>query len=190
MKEEIAGIIQSALMDLFDAQPDILETTSATTMTEWNLAHHFSFVLSKYLFWYDHDNDVVKRNYQSQRPDVIFHKRTKQSNNFLVVEMKKEHLINDDDKTKIIEAWFSAPLMYQYGACISISNKNDFQILLIERSTNTEVTINNIDAREYNYYKFDDYDETRNTFRETMSRDETLDPHRIETVIRKYRNRI
>jgi len=135
MTNLISEIIHASLKDLFQEQPDVLTSTRATTMTEWNLAHHFAHSLSKYLFWFDHDNDVVKRNHESKRPDIIFHKRDSDSNNFLVIEMKKSDTICNTDVDKIKNDWFSPPLSYQYGACISVDSINQYKIRVFKNNS-------------------------------------------------------
>ena len=121
MQGLLKKIIESSIIELEQQQPNILNSTSQTTMTEWNLGHHFANVLSKYIFWLNNDLDVVKRNYNNKRPDIIFHKRGLNCLNTLVLELKINDNINDSDIVKIKEDWTQDPLSYKYGACISFS---------------------------------------------------------------------
>lgn len=121
MQGLLKKIIESSVIELEQQQPNILNNTSQTTMTEWNLGHHFANVLSKYIFWLNNDLDVVKRNYNNRRPDIIFHKRGLNCLNTLVLELKIDYSINDSDIVKIKEEWTQDPLNYKYGACISFN---------------------------------------------------------------------
>jgi hypothetical protein len=87
MEKLIEMIIVSSIKNLFDTQPDILTHTYDTTMTEWNLAHHLSNELSKYIFWLNIENDVTKNHHDNKRPDIIFHIRNTKELDFLVIEM-------------------------------------------------------------------------------------------------------
>jgi len=141
MTDIISNILNSAIIDLFEEQPDILDTTSQTTMTEWNIAHHLSSNIKKYLFWLDNYNDVVKRHHQNKRPDIIFHKRKRSKYNYLVVEVKKNEEISRDDIQKIQEDWFAGELNYSYGACISFGSGQRYQIKLFKNGEAGEVNI-------------------------------------------------
>jgi|WetSurMetagenome_2_1015567.scaffolds.fasta_scaffold293933_2 hypothetical protein len=187
MINKIAGIMHSALLDLFLMQPDVLETTNQTTMTEWNLAHHYACGLSKYLFWYDHDNDVVKRNYDSKRPDTIFHKRRTNENNFLVVEMKKSIAINSADIQKIKEDWFSYPLSYRFGACVSIDSASIYKIEVFENDTDTEILATNESRRMFEYRKPAAEKGIRDRFREIMTQRNRLELRDIDAIFDGYR---
>jgi len=133
MLREQAQIIQSAISDLFANQPNILSHTDETTMTEWNLAHHLSNEISKYLFWLDNDNDVTKKIHGFRRPDMIFHRRGRSNNNWLVVELKIANSINDDDTAKITQDWLRGGLKYSFGACVSIANKDKYCIQIVSQ---------------------------------------------------------
>jgi hypothetical protein len=187
MINKISGIIHAALLDLFKMQPDVLETTNQTTMTEWNLAHHYSNSLSKYLFWYDSDNDVVKINYDKQRPDIIFHKRKTNENNFLVVEMKKSNTIDDHDIQKIKNDWFYRELEYQFGACVSVNSAYEYKIKVFENGTDNEILINNKNPRIFVYRKLEDDNNIKDRFREIMIQRRKLDLQDINTIFQRYR---
>ena len=127
MIEILKRIIESSVVELEKKQPDILISTEQTTMTEWNLGHHYANELSKYIFWLNNDIDVVKRNYNNRRPDIIFHKRKLNCLNLLVLEIKILDEINTEDFNKIKNDWMQHPLNYQYGACISF-NRNGIHV--------------------------------------------------------------
>lgn len=124
MQNLIYNILSSSIENLFSSQPNILKHTSETTMTEWNLAHHYSNEVSKYIFWLDHDIDVVKRRYHNKRPDIIYHKRGTNDYNFLVIEIKIDQNILPSEIERIKKHWFSEPLRYEYGACVSLMRAN------------------------------------------------------------------
>jgi len=131
-------------MNLFKNQPDVLTDTKQTTMTEWNLAHHLANEIAKYLFWLNHDIEVVKRNYNLKRPDIIFHKRGSNLN-FLVIELKTGRDIQHDMK-RIRNEWMKN-LGYRLGASVVISMADDWQIYLFDRNNNGN-KINSQNARK------------------------------------------
>jgi len=186
MINKISRILQSALLDLFQMQPDVLETTSQTTMTEWNLAHHYANSLSKYLFWYDNDNDVVKRNYDSRRPDIIFHMRQTIENNFLVVEMKKSIRIDFDDIKKIKDHWFIDTLRYRFGACVSVNSANEYKIKVFENNAADAILVTDKNTRMFAYRELEDENSIRTRFREIMAQRKTVDLRDINTILDKY----
>ena len=96
MIELIGAILTSAIRNLFDQQPDVLKNTSRTGMTEWNFGHHLANEIAKYIFWLNHDMDVMKRNYNNRRPDIIFHKRGSNGLNYLVIEIKCNNSTSGD----------------------------------------------------------------------------------------------
>ena len=183
--ELLADILLLALKNLFTEQPDILQNTAETTMTEWNLSHHYSYSLGKYLYWYDNDNDVTKRNLNKKRPDIIFHKRNSIENNYLVIEMKIDDEINENDIIKIKEEWFCGRLAYQYGSAISIKNNNHYKIVLIKNS-NEELCAcrdnnSNVDMHISNYNKT----EIKSKFRFMMNSNIKIPEEEIEEELKK-----
>ena len=94
--------LEQPVTKLFEHQPDIFEFTSETGQTEWNLAHHFAVELREFFPSLDHDLDVVERNYENRRPDIIFHKRGTHKANHLVIEIKRDGRASDiaEDKRK------------------------------------------------------------------------------------------
>lgn len=109
-------------------------------MTEWNFAHHLANEIAKYIFWLNHDIDVVKRNMNNHRPDIIFHKRGYNNMNFLVIEIKIGRNLSRDIK-RIKEDWMSNPLKYRFGASIKIdrSNEEDWEFTLFDRDGNANL---------------------------------------------------
>jgi len=136
MKDLISEILCSSIINLFNHQPDILTHTFQTTMTEWNFAHHLANEIAKYIFWLNHDVDVTKRNYNSKRPDIIFHKRGIDVLNILVVEIKCNNDNESDikyDIQKITEDWMQPSLSYRFGVSIVVISKNDWKVTIFER---------------------------------------------------------
>ncbi len=138
MENLIKRIIISSINNLFRNQPDVLEHTSETGMTEWNLGHHLANEIAKYIFWLDVDIDVTKRNYDNKRPDIIFHKRKSMALNFLVIEIKttnQNDFISDVDKTEYY--WVFSNLQYRFGAAVLIKGIDNYEIRIIDRVNNT-----------------------------------------------------
>lgn len=127
----IGSILVSSIRNLFAKQPDVLTHTSATGMTEWNLGHHLANEINRYIFWLNHDLDVMKRNHENRRPDIIFHRRGINSLNFLVIEIKCTNYI-DGDIRKIKEDWMSDDLCYRYGASVVIRSQREFSVRVFE----------------------------------------------------------
>lgn len=141
MNNLIKNIIFSAITNLFKNQDDIFENTYQTNITEWNLSYHLSNELKEYIWWLNCDLDVTKRNYSNKRPDIIFHKRKKNSLNFLVIELKKNKHDNKSDIDKIKDDWMRYPLHYRYGAYVNIWGIDKYEAILFDRNKN-EFNIN------------------------------------------------
>lgn len=135
----ILNIVGSSISKLFYNQPDILNHTLQTTMTEWNFAHHLANEIAKYIFWLNHDIDVVKRNYSNRRPDIIFHKRTTNVFNFLVIEIKIGGNIKQDI-TRVRDEWMKGSLNYRFGASISVEAKNNWKLIVFDKKCNKKET--------------------------------------------------
>ncbi|BBA70617.1 hypothetical protein [Geobacter sulfurreducens] len=131
MIDLIGSILISSIRNLFNKQQDVLTHTSATGMTEWNLGHHLANEINRYIFWLNHDLDVMKRNHENRRPDIIYHRRGINSLNFLVVELKCTNYI-DSDIRKIKEDWMGADLCYRYGASVVIRSQREFSVRVFE----------------------------------------------------------
>lgn len=139
LNELIKDIIYSSIKNLFHNQPDIFVNTVYTNFTEWNLSYHLSNEIAKYIFWLNVDLDVTKRNYNNRRPDIIFHKRSTNSLNYLVVELKKSKNDNQFDICKLKEDWMSKPLNYRYGVYINIWGKDNFKAIVLSDGERQEV---------------------------------------------------
>lgn len=122
----LADILNSSILNLLNNQHDILKHTSETTMTEWNLGHHFANELKKYIFWLNNDIEVTKGNLHNRRPDIIFHKRGIFSLDFLVIEVKKDQNDDRSDIKKIKNNWMNETLNYKYGAYINIWDNDGY----------------------------------------------------------------
>lgn len=127
--EQIKIILKKALDNLYKAQPDLNEFSSETNQTEWNLAHHYANEIIKFFPGYSCDLDVIKRNLNNKRPDIIIHKRGVNTNNLLVIELKKNGRRNaiEFDIDKIKSDWFGEHLNYNYGAVVNCytDDRND-----------------------------------------------------------------
>ena len=121
-ESEVKAGIERAIAQLFGNQPDIFDFTSETGQTEWNLAHHLAVEIHRCFPSFDCDLDVIKRNYENRRPDMVLHKRGTHKLNFLVVEIKLDgnRAAIEEDIEKIREYWFREPLHYEFGAVVSL----------------------------------------------------------------------
>ncbi|MBI2596774.1 hypothetical protein HYW41_01335 [Candidatus Daviesbacteria bacterium] len=138
-QKKIEETIGKAIYNLFDKQPNIFSFTSQTHQTEWNLGHHLAEEISDLWPEFDCDVDVVKTNFANNRPDIILHKRGKQSDNFLVIELKKDDTSNElgDDTRKIQQEWFQTPLLYKWGAIININSDKTYYIKVFKNGPNS-----------------------------------------------------
>jgi|GEM_PF-1172190 len=136
------SFIYSALVNLFENQPDLSQFTSETNEREPNLSFHLANELSPYFFWLQCDFDVTKVNLGNQRPDIIFHRRGTNIFNFLVVEVKRasNRQGNEMDVLKINDVWFSRQLNYRLGASVIIDEEQRrFAIHVFENKKGSEV---------------------------------------------------
>ncbi len=132
MKIEVS--LKQACTSLFKNQPNLYSFTSLTGQTEWNLTHHLSNEIRTFFEDYDCDLDISKRNLGNKRPDIVIHKRDSNTDNLLVVEVKrngKKSKINDDIK-KIKIDWFNSDLSYHFGATINLKDDMDFEVKVFE----------------------------------------------------------
>jgi hypothetical protein len=129
---ELKALIECAVADMFANQPDIFDFTPETGQTEWNLAHHLALELREAFPPLSHDFDVLKRNYDNRRPDIIFHKRRTHRFNYLVIEVKRDATQREvsEDAEKIKTYWFKAPLRYVFGATVDLrsNGKHNVQV--------------------------------------------------------------
>jgi hypothetical protein len=128
-------ILSAAVDNLFINQPNIFDFTSETGQSEWNLSHHLANEINKLLPNLDCDLDVIKVNIGNKRPDIIFHKRGSNKNNFLVIEVKRGGYPSEikEDISKIRSYWFGERLCYKFGAVINLKKKN-YEIKLFSNS--------------------------------------------------------
>lgn len=136
MKEtKIQSNLEEAIKRLYLNQPNIFRFTPETNQTEWNLAHHLANEICSFFPKYDCDLDVSKINLGNRRPDIIFHKRGKKKQNYLVIEMKLDghpSEINHDIE-KIKQYWFAERLSYNFGAVININSDKTFGVRVFKR---------------------------------------------------------
>jgi len=137
---EIKETIEKAIIDLFKNQENIFDFTPQTGQTEWNLAHHLAIEIHKFFPRYNCDIDVTKHNYGNKRPDMIFHKRGGNGENFLVVEVKFNGTPNDlqNDGDKIKANWFLRPLLYQFGAVVNLKSDKTGDVYLFQNEQNPQ----------------------------------------------------
>ncbi len=136
-QSELTSILEQAIAKLFERQPNIFEFTSETGQTEWNLAHHLAVELREFFPSFDHDLDVMKRNYENRRPDIIFHKRGTHEANHLVVEIKRDgdpHEVEADIE-KIHAHWFQGRLHYKFGAVVNLRSDGKHEIQVFKNTT-------------------------------------------------------
>lgn len=131
--KEMTEILEKAVQALFANQPTILNLTSETQQTEWNLAHHLANEIHKFFPKLDYDVDIIKVNLGRKRPDIVFHTRGSHKDNLLVVEVKRDGSAADlkDDLEKIREYWFSDRLRYRFGAVINLTDDKQYQIQVV-----------------------------------------------------------
>lgn len=130
-QENILKAVVSAMGWLWLHQPDLSEWFSEETLEhEPNLSFHFANEIRKHFPELDCDFDLIKRNLDNKRPDIIFHLRWRQDFNILAIEIKR--IWNKDvrswrcesDENKILKYWFSEPLCYKYGLSLIINEQN------------------------------------------------------------------
>jgi len=133
---ELKSILEQAIVRLFERQPNIFNFTPTTGQTEWNLAHHLAVELCEFFPSLDHDLDVLKRDYDNRRPDIIFHTRGTHKANYLVVEIKRDGNPReiDSDVEKIMAYWFRAPLLYEFGAVVNLRTDGNHEVRVIENA--------------------------------------------------------
>lgn len=135
-RDIIKGILRSAVAKLYQKEPDINCFSSETGQTEWNLAAHLAPEICKYFNGYSYDIDVVKPHLGNRRPDIIIHKRGTNTQNLLVVEVKRNGspTATDEDADKIREHWFSVRLAYKFGATINLTTDQQPGVEVFENS--------------------------------------------------------
>jgi hypothetical protein len=128
--------LNTAVDSLFTNQPNIFDFTPETGQSEWNLSHHLANEISKLLPNLDCDLDVIKVNIGNKRPDIIFHKRGSNKNNFLIVEVKRDgkswEIKGDVEKIKLF--WFKNNLKYLFGATINLKSNKEKAISVFKNT--------------------------------------------------------
>ena len=118
-------------------QRKFFEFTNGTNQSEWNISHHLANkindILIKLKYDYDCDIEVIKSSFENKRPDIIFHRRGT-TNNFLVIEVKRDDHDMLSDLNKIKYNWFSAPLSYKFGASIAIDDNKKVTVEVIKNN--------------------------------------------------------
>lgn len=132
MKDLICKILCSSIKTLFVNQFDIFDFTHQTGETEWNLCHHLSTEISKYIFWLNHDIDLTKNYFNGKRPDIIFHKRGINALNYLAIEVKHRGASSSEDIRRIKKYWMGHPLNYRFGASVNITNLNKYKAIVFQ----------------------------------------------------------
>jgi hypothetical protein len=88
--------------------------------TEWAICGRLKTEIEKEFEGYDVDIELKKDD--GRRPDIVVHKLGKQTDNLLVIQVKKHPTFKDieEDINKIKETFFRNPYNYEYGMFISI----------------------------------------------------------------------
>ncbi|GAH63933.1 unnamed protein product [marine sediment metagenome] len=134
--QDIEKKLKNSIKCLFVNQEDLFKYTTESGFTEWNLAHHLASEIHKEFPRHQLDVELVKHSFKNKRPDIVLHKRGTNSNNFLIIEIKRNKP-SQKDLEKIRKNWFKPPLSYRFGASIMISDKGDFEIKVVKNLDNT-----------------------------------------------------
>ena len=137
---EVKDKLTIAGQRLFESQPDLFSFTDATHQSEWNLARHFVNELHKEFPEYRCDTEVIKVGCGNMRPDIIVHRRGTHEFNLLVVEIKRKKADIESDIKKTTEYWFRAPLRYEFGAVVVISDAEPLYIFVVENVATLRAT--------------------------------------------------
>lgn len=125
--------IKTAVKNMFEEEKDINQFSSESGKSEWNLAHHLALRLMKEFESYSVDIEIPKLNVENRRPDIIIHRRGKNTDNYLIIEIKRDGTLeeNNSDIKKIRTYWLGDPLKYKYGTFINFKNENKTEITMI-----------------------------------------------------------
>lgn len=137
MKDLIARILLSAANRMWQREPTLGNYTAETAEHELNLAFHFAAEIRFWFPWLDCDFDVTKPNFDSNRPDIILHRRREHVLNFLVVEIKRKRNRDEapEDLKKIRRKWFQSPLLYRFGASLLLDeDRQQADVTVLSRS--------------------------------------------------------
>ena len=127
-REDIENILRQAWSNLLLDQPDFGTFTPRTSQRELNIAHHYAnYVLPLIKTRIEQiscDFDVWKGEIH-KRPDIVFHTRGNDSNNFLVLELKVDGSQQQkrDELSRIREHWLNG-FDYRFGAYVNVSRSS------------------------------------------------------------------
>jgi hypothetical protein len=137
---------------MFVNQPDLASFTSQTGHHEPNFSFHLANELWKYFTWLNCDFDVIKREYENKRPDVIFHRRGRNRFNLLVVEVKRKANFDVDDwickkdEDKIKDVWFGGRLRYPFGVSVVMDEEtSEYAFALIQNHSQQTIRFSSLD---------------------------------------------
>jgi len=129
--EAISELIETAIRNLFESQPDIFTLTAESGQTEWNLCQHLASEIHALLPDFAYDIDLKKPDAGDRRPDIVFHKRGTHEQNFLVVEVKRDNPSALAKEMRKIETyWFQIPYSYLFGSAININSDKISQFIV------------------------------------------------------------
>lgn len=137
-RSSIAAIVDKALNELIDDQPELLDLG----VTERALSHHLANYIAKAIEWAYHVDVEYNRHFETPKrlklpprdaldreirattvfPDILVHRRNSDKDNLLVLEMKKpgEDLAYDDLKLRA----FRSELGYKHTAHVILGRAN------------------------------------------------------------------
>jgi len=137
-RASIATIVDRALTELIDEQPELLDLG----VTERALSHHLANYIAKAIDWAYHVDVEYNRHFETPKrlnlpprdaldreirattvfPDILLHRRNSDDGNLLVLEMKKpgEDLAYDDLKLRA----FRSELGYTHTAHVILGRAN------------------------------------------------------------------
>ena len=130
-KQEMENVLRRAASRLLATQPDLFTFTDATRQSEWNIVGHFANELRKEFPDLQCDTDVIKAGFGNMRPDIVIHRRNTHTDNLLVVEVKRRKADVKGDIRKTTRYWFSAPLLYRFGAVVVINDKEEPDVTVL-----------------------------------------------------------
>jgi len=132
----LTQILASAAESMWRIEPTLGRYTNDTSQHELNLAFHYAIELRPWFSWLDCDFDVMKPNVDSDRPDIILHRRGTHALNYLVIEVKRAAYRKGvkPDLERIRLQWFAQPLNYRFGASVVLAdNSPGSEVRLLER---------------------------------------------------------
>ena len=144
-EEEVKSILRRATDQIMQEQPELL----GLDVTERALSHHLARYIAKLIPGYDVDVEYNRhgldpkclnlppRNKLNGKakptivlPDIVVHKRNTDTNNILVVEMKKSRRDIEFDELKLKA--FRRQLSYQYAAHVILTRGKVPEIIWVD----------------------------------------------------------